>query len=204
MSEHPPEKFPQYGWGQLLAEQLRSMASFNVAQSGRSSKSFREEGHFQRALSHLNKGDWVLIQFGHNDQKEDHRGTTPEQYKENLRKYIREIREAEAIPLLLSPVQRRYFSEQGRMLNPHEGYHEMVEEVAKEESTFFIDLTKLSSDAYVEQGPEASKAWFMWLKQGEEPNYPEGVNDNTHFSEQGARAIAQIVVNEWKKLLKNQ
>ncbi|WP_413376256.1 rhamnogalacturonan acetylesterase [Alkalihalobacillus sp. 1P02AB] len=199
MSEHPPGHYPQYGWGQLLAEQLRDYPTLNIAQSGRSSKSFREEGHFQRALQHLEADDLLLIQFGHNDQKTDQRGTTPEEFKLNLKQYVEEARNKGAVPVLLSPVQRRYFSEGGKILNPHQGYDEKVAELASEEEVDFIDLTKLSSEAYQRLGKEESKKWFMWLKPGEAPNYPEGNEDNTHFSENGARAISGIVISELQK-----
>ena len=135
-----------------------------------------------------------------NQKRKTERYTTPSEYKSNLKKFIDETRSLKAIPILLTPVSRRKFDANGRTVQTHEVYSALVEDVAKENSVLFIDLDARSRELYQQMGPEQSKLLFLQLQPGEHPNYPEGKNDNTHFSELGARLIAQIVLKEIRKL----
>ena len=114
-------------------------------------------------------------------------------------KFITETRARKATPILLTPVSRRRFVE-GKIQETHVEYSKLVIEVAKEQNTPVIDLDKLSRELLQEFGEEQSKLLFLQLQPGEHPNYPEGKNDNTHFSELGARKIAQIVLREIRNL----
>ncbi len=152
-------------------------------------------------MDNLKPGDYVLMQFGHNDESKEKvdRYTSPEDYKRNLVKFINETRAKKANPVLLTPVTRRKFVD-GKIQETHVGYSKLVLEVAKEQKTPVIDLDKLSRDLLQEFGEEPSKLLFLQLEPGEHPNYPDGKNDNTHFNELGARKIAQIVLREIRNL----
>ena len=124
------------------------------------------------------------------------RYATPEEYKANLVKFIKETKALKAYPILLTPVTRRKFDKEGRIMETHEAYSKLVREVAAGEQVPLIDLDTKSRDLLQEFGEQNSKLLFLQLKPGEHPNYPEGKSDNTHFNELGARLIAQIVLKE--------
>ena len=138
-----------------------------------------------------------MIQFGHNDEAKEKVGryTTPDEYKTNLIRFVREARAKNAYPILISPVTRRKFID-GKIQQTHAEYSPLVKEVADEHSVPFIDLDAQSRELLQEFGEEESKLLFLQLQPGEHPNYPDGKNDNTHFSELGARKIAQLVLTE--------
>jgi lysophospholipase L1-like esterase len=146
----------------------------------------------------LKEGDYVFIQFGHNDEVKEKVGryTTPDEFKNNLKKFITETRNRNAIPILLTPVARRQFDKDGNVMETHAQYSPLVREVARDTNTPLIDLDTKSRDLLQQFGEETSKLLFLHLQLGEHPNYPEGKTDNTHFSELGARKIAQIVLAE--------
>ncbi|MDQ8004130.1 MAG: rhamnogalacturonan acetylesterase, partial [Pedobacter sp.] len=153
------------------------------------------------ALSTMKKGDYVFIQFGHNDESKEKvdRYTSPEQYKENLVKFVSEARAKQATPILITPVSRRKFKD-GNALETHKEYTPLVKELAAKLNVPLIDLDEKSRQLYQQFGEENSKLLFLQLQANEHPNYPEGKVDNTHFSELGARKIAQIVLQEIKNL----
>ena len=149
-------------------------------------------------VDRLQPGDYVFIQFGHNDEVKEKVGryTTPDQFKDNLRLFVRETRANNASPVLLSPVTRRKFDSNGNVAETHPEYSGLVREVAAETNTPFIDLDTKSRELLARFGEEYSKYLFLQLAPGEHPNYPQGKDDNTHFSELGARLIAQLVLAE--------
>jgi len=164
------------------------------------SRSF-SENRWQPIVDKLNEGDYVFIQFGHNDESKEKtdRYTTPNEYKTNLKKFIDESRQRKATPILFTPVSRRKFKD-GIAQETHVEYSELVRQVAKETNVPFIDLDKKSQALYQKFGEDKSKLLFLQLAAGEHPNYPEGKIDNTHFNELGAREIAQLVLAEIKTL----
>jgi lysophospholipase L1-like esterase len=174
----------------------------NKAKNGRSTKSFISEGLWKSIMDNAKEGDYVIIQFGHNDESPEkkERYATPDTFKMNLTRFITETREKKATPILLTPVSRRKFDTNGNAVQTHEQYSALVREVAKETGVLFIDLDEKSRALYQQFGPENSKLLFLQLVPGEHPNYPEGKNDNTHFSELGARLIAQLVLKEIREL----
>jgi lysophospholipase L1-like esterase len=117
-----------------------------------------------------------------------------------LIKYITETRNKKAIPILLTSVARRSFDSTGKLISTHEEYSNITRTVAKETNVLLIDMDKKSHALLQQMGVENSKFLFNHLKPGEHPNYPEGKEDNTHFSELGARLMAQIVLAEIKDL----
>lgn len=190
--------YPQAGWGQMIGKQLSSSTEVhNYATNGRSTKSFIDEGRLDAIESKISKGDFLIIQFGHNDEKKDapERYTEPfSTYKDNLKKYINVAKNAGATPVLATPVSRRLFNSSGEIVNTYNDYCTAMAEVAKETQTILIDLCQKSKDLLEGYGDENSKKLFMIFGPGEYPNYPEGLTDNTHFNYEGAKKIASLVV----------
>lgn len=188
--------YPETGWGMPFAYFFDSTVKVdNRAMNGRSTRSFIEEKRWQPIVDQLQEGDYVLIQFGHNDEvqtKKSH--TTPEEFKMYLEKYVSETRSKKAIPVLLTPVARRRFDSTGHIVDTHPEFAAIIRKVAEEQKVLFIDLDKTSMELLDKTGKEASKLFFNHLTPGEHPNYPEGKNDDTHFSELGARKMAQLVL----------
>ena len=174
----------------------------NRAKNGRSTKSFIAEGLWQPVLDNLQEGDYVFIQFGHNDEGKEKVGryTTPEEFKRNLMRYISETRSKKAIPVLITPVARRSFDSTGRIRETHPIYTDAVKEVAQQLHVPLIDLDQKSQTLLQQYGPENSKILYNYLEVGEHPNYPDGRKDDTHFSELGARIMAEIVLAEFRNL----
>ena len=195
--------YPETGWGMPFVHFWDSTVSIvNRAKNGRSTKTFISEGLWKSIYDEMKGGDYVIIQFGHNDEavEKKERYSTPDTFKMNLNKFIRETREKKAIPVLLTPVSRRKFKE-GKAIDTHETYSGLTKEVARETGVLFIDLDEKSKNLYQQFGEENSKLLFLQLKEGEHPNYPEGKVDNTHFTELGARLIAQLVLCEIRKTI---
>lgn len=197
--------FPETGWGMPFRYFFDSTVVVdNRALNGRSTKSFIQEGHWKPVLDNLNEGDYVFIQFGHNDEVQTKRASTTEsEFKTNLIRYVSETRSKKAIPVLITPVARRSFDSSGNVVGTHEIYSAIVRTVAKEQSVPLIDLDKESQAFLQKVGPETSKLFYNQLEAGEHPNYPNGVHDNTHFSELGARKMAEIVLHDIRELQLN-
>lgn len=193
---------PQEGWGKKLSEYFKDYVHvYNYALGGRSAKSFIDEGHYEKIMSIIGPGDYLLVQFGHNDEKlygayADPFGT----YQAYLKRYVDGAREKDALPVLLSPVNRKRFNLFGEFYPTHGAYPRAVKELCDELDVPFIDLTSLSEEYYVKLGMEESKRLFLFLKPGESANYPEGTEDNTHFNENGAYEIAGLVVQGMKQI----
>ncbi len=201
MSIKGTKAFPETGWGMPFVYFWDSSINVvNTAKNGRSTKSFILEGIWQSIINQAAEGDYVMIQFGHNDEVKEKtdRYTTPDEYKNNLTKFIKETKEKKAIPILLTPVSRRKFDEKGVALQTHEIYSGLVREVAAKNEVILIDMDKKSIQLFQKFGVENSNLLFLKLKPGEHPNYPEGKDDNTHFNELGARLVAQLMLEEVK------
>jgi lysophospholipase L1-like esterase len=203
MSVKERKVFPENGWGMPFVYFFDSTVSVdNRAKNGRSTKTFITEGHWQQLIADVKAGDYVLIQFGHNDEAKEkkERYTTPDEYRANLTRFIQETKAKGATPVLLSPVSRRRFDTAGNTIATHEAYSPLVKEIADAQQVAFIDLDTKSRALYQQFGKEHSKWLFLQLDPGEHPNYPNGRNDNTHFNELGARLVAQIVLADLKTL----
>lgn len=189
--------FPFSGWGQMLQRFFKhDVAVANHALGGRSTKSFNSEGRLEAMMEELKEGDYLFIQFGHNDQKNDEaRHTDPSTtYLEYLRKYIEAARSRQAVPVLLTSVHRRYFDASGKLKDSHGAYLDAVRRLAEEEGVTLIDLAEKSKKLFEEEGPEGTKSIFLWGQPGEWMNYSGGVRDNTHFQERGGLRIAELIV----------
>jgi len=199
MSIKETKAFPETGWGMPFVYFWDSSVNVvNTAKNGRSTKSFILEGIWQSIVNQAAEGDFVMIQFGHNDEVKEKtdRYTTPDEYKNNLTKFIKETREKKAIPILLTPVSRRKFDDKGVALQTHEIYSGLVREVAEKNEVILIDMDKKSIQLFQKFGVENSNLLFLKLKPGEHPNYPDGKDDNTHFNELGARLVAQLLLDD--------
>lgn len=189
--------YPETGWGMPFVHFWDSTVKVvNKAKNGRSTKTFISEGLWQSIYDQMEEGDYVFIQFGHNDEAKEklERYTTPEEYKVNLARFVNDARSKKAKPILVTPVSRRRFKDT-LAIETHEVYSKLVNEVAASLKVPLLDLDSRSRELYQKFGPEHSKLLFLQLAPGEHPNYPEGRNDNTHFNELGARLIAQIVLD---------
>lgn len=195
-----PEKRPETGWGEMFGAHFnpKKVKIDNRAMNGRSTKTFISEGRWQAIVKDLKKGDYVFIQFGHNDSSKDkgERYTPPEDYRKNLIRFIEDVRAKKATPVLLTPVMRRRFDKEGKFYDTHGEYPDIVRSVAKEYKAPLLDLHRETEALIKNFGEENSRQLFLHLTAGENPNYPKGIEDNTHFSPDGAEAVAQEVVNE--------
>ncbi|SRR5690606_2282506 len=195
---------PEKGWGQVLPLYLKEgIAVRNHALNGRSTKSFREEGHWDSLLLAVKKGDYVIVQFGHNDQSPEkgvERYSPPEQYKANLRRFVLELRERQAIPILATPISRRKF-EGDSLVRTHGVYPDKVREVAGEMMVPLLELEERSRELILTFGEQRSEQLFLHYLPGEYKRFPEGKEDNTHLSPTGAFAICDLAVEELKREL---
>ena len=204
MAQKLPEKRPETGWGEALQKHFREdrVRVENHAQNGRSTRTFISEKRWQAIVDKLQKGDYVFIQFGHNDESKEKvdRYTPPADYRRNLTEFVREVRAKKATPVLLTPVMRRRFDKDGVFFDTHGEYPDLVRAVAAETRTPLIDMHRESERVLRQYGPEASKKLFLQLAPGENPNYPKGIEDNTHFSPLGAEVMARLVVDAIRNL----
>jgi lysophospholipase L1-like esterase len=204
VSDYSSSLAPRAGWGQVINRYFDdTVVVKNVASPGRSSKSFINEGRLDSILKQIKKGDYLFIQFGHNDEKKDDpsRYTDPNSsYKSYLKQYIHEARAKQAIPVLVTPVERRSFTKDGNSRNSHGAYPTAMKKLGVEEHVPVLDLTAKSKILFQKLGPERTKDVFLWLEPSENKNYPKGVQDNTHFQENGAKQIASLVLEGIKEI----
>ena len=202
MADKPLAGNPERGWGQLFPQYLtEDVAVKNYAVNGRSTKSFLKEGRWDSVLKYLRKDDWVFIQFGHNDQKieDSTRYAAPQTlYRTNLIKFVNETRAKGANPILVTPVMRRKFDAQGKFVDQHGAYPDVVRAIAKEMNVPLIDLHQSSQKLIESQGVEGSKKLFLWMDAKHFAAAPDGKKDDTHFSEYGAAQMASLVCDELK------
>jgi lysophospholipase L1-like esterase len=202
MSIKDVKAYPETGWGMPFVNFWDSTVIVdNRAVNGRSTRTFMEEKRWDPVVNEMQEGDYVFIQFGHNDEVPSKKSyVTEKDFKANLVKYITDTKNKKANPVLLTPVARRKFDSTGMIMETHAVYAQIVRDVAKENNVPLIDLSEKSKLYYQQLGPVASTYLFNYLAPGEHPNYPEGRQDDTHFSELGARKIAELVLAEIKNL----
>ncbi|MGW0562465.1 rhamnogalacturonan acetylesterase [Streptomyces sp. NPDC003016] len=186
---------PETGWGTALPVFLTPHLDVaNHAVNGRSSRSFVEEGRLDALSGALRPGDWLLVQFGHNDAKDDDRHTDPwTTYQDYLKRYVKEARDRGARPVLLTSVERRRFDAGGSALPTHGEYPAAMRALAAAEGVALVDTQAASLARWQVLGPERTKDLFLWLGPGESPHYPGGKQDNTHFRPAGAIEVARLV-----------
>ncbi|WP_370799958.1 rhamnogalacturonan acetylesterase [Xylanibacter rarus] len=206
------------GWGMMLKNFFtEDVIVDNHALNGRSSKSFISEGHWQKVVEKIKPGDYVFIQFGHNDEKDDPKrhtdpGTT---FDENLRKFVKETRMRGGIPVLFNSVVRRIFTnsttavadddtrsnssadlvEGDTLVDTHGDYLLSPRNVARELDVPFVDANKITHDLEQGLGPDKSKKLHMWYLPNEVPSLPKGRQDNTHYNVYGAYVVAGLLAD---------
>lgn len=189
--------FPKSGWGQMMPEVVKpGVKVHNYALGGRSSKSFRGEGHWDKIMQNLKKGDFVIIQFGHNDGAGGsvnwyRHASAQKHFPENLRNYVLDVRVKGAIPVLCTPVAVCYINADGKLYNTpkHQSYCDAVHQIAKEEKVDVLDLNAYALK-HMSDHPNP-KHYFMYLPKGKFKNYPNGSEDGVHLRDHGARFYAQ-------------
>ena len=202
MANKKAEVYPETGWGQVFQNYFDSKVRVsNHAVNGRSSKSFIDEGRWKIVLDSLKRGDYVFIQFGHNDEKADKPvvyadpSTT---YRQNLEKYIVETIAQGATPILLTSIVRRKFDAVGKLIDTHGKYPDAVREVAANLKVELIDMQELTHALISSLGDEPSKKMYLWT--APDPKFPEGRKDDTHLSVEGAKIFAGLVAKEVRTL----
>jgi lysophospholipase L1-like esterase len=202
MARKEENKRPETGWGEALQPCFDSTQTrvANRAMNGRSTRSFVAEGRWKAIVDSLNAGDYVLIEFGHNDEKVNMPvGSSPADFGANLARFVDDVRARRATPVLLTPVARRRWQD-GKLVDTHGEYPGVVRAVATEKKVALVDMTELSARVLERYGPDSSTALFLHLKAGDHPNYPAGVEDNTHFSPVGAREMAAVFLDAFARM----
>lgn len=186
---------PWSAWGQMLPCFFKDdVAIANHAESGESLKSFAGEKRLQKVLSQMRAGDYLFIQFGHNDQKETGPGIGPfTSYKASLKSFITETRKRGAQPVLVTSMFRRRFDESGKIIDTMAKYPDAVRQVAAEEKVPLIDLNSMSRILFEAMGSEGSKKAFVHYPAGTFPGQKEKIEDDSHFSTYGAYQLACCV-----------
>lgn len=201
MSIKKANKYPETGWGMKLSQFFTEKVTLeNHAKNGRSTRTFIEEGRWDSLVAKVGKGDYVFIQFGHNDQSKQKidRYTSPDDFYKNLSHFVDDVRVKKGIPVLLTPVMRRRFDENGVFYDAHEEYPDVTRKVAADKKVVLLDVHKSSGDLLIKLGEEKSRALFLIAQPGVWQNYPHGSNDNTHFNDYGAQEMARLVVSALK------
>lgn len=190
------EEEPWASWGQMFPRFLKpEVVVANYAESGESLLSFKREKRLEKILSLIKPGDWLFIEFAHNDQKPGGNHLDPfTTYRNELKYYIGEVRKKGARPVLVTSMHRRRFDETGKIVNSLEEYPEAMRQTAKEEQVPCIDLNAMSKTLFEALGPENSKKAFVHYPPNSFPGQTEPLADDTHFSNYGAYLLAQCVV----------
>lgn len=195
-----PIDLPERGWGMSFGEFFTDPTMIkNHAVNGRSTKSFIAEGRWQKVTDELKKGDFVIIQFGHNDEKTDKPevGTdAATTFRDNLRRFVAETRGKGASPILATPVCRRKFDAAGKLIPTHGNYPDAVRAVAADEKVPLLDLKNASARWLQAEGDEPTKKYFMWIEAGQVPEIPGGKQDDTHFVARGAAKVAALAAEQ--------
>ena len=196
MADYAPSSYPMTGWGTAFKALAEGVFVENCAVCGRSSKSFIGEKRLNFIELCLRKGDKLFIQFSHNDEKEDVERATVARvtYPQYLTMFIDAARRQGAEPILLTPIARRHFDENGVLKHTHGDYPAAMRDLAFERGVRLLDMEKATEELISSMGDEASKSLFNWQEPGH-PNYPDGVQDNTHLNFTGAVRLAKIALD---------
>jgi lysophospholipase L1-like esterase len=199
MADYPAERAPMTGWGQALRRYTKDgVKVHNLACPGKSTKSFRNEGRWTALLNQVSPGDYVFIQFGHNDAspKSNNRADADTEYKENMRRFIRDVKAKKANPVICTSIvwmsyrngkisQSEYFGK----------YSEVARNVAAEENAALIDLNEWSKNELTKVGAEKAREYYMILEAGKYPFFPKGARDTCHLQENGAHFYAKGMIS---------
>lgn len=203
LATFPPER-PVVGWGQMLPQYFRDPAIVqNRAKSGRSSKSFIDDGFWGGVIAELKAGDYLLIQFGTNDAKaEDKKRYTEPRgaYRTNLLRFITEARAKGAVPLLATSVARRQWDASGNFVEPPSEWVVVTREVAAEANVPLLEMRHRTIELEKQLGPQGSVALHLYLPADVYAAYPKGAKDDTHYCQYGASRVAELAAGEIRRL----
>ena len=196
MAPKQPDKRPETGWGEALQPCFDSTVVHiaNRAVNGRSTRSFVAEGRWKAIVDSMRAGDYVFIQFGHNDEKVGTANySSPDDYRHNLVRFVDDVRARGGHPVLFTPVVRRRFDGE-HLVDTHGVYPDAARAAANEAHVPLVDMTRASA-AFVEPlGPDSSRTLWLHLEPGANANYPTGVHDDTHFNPAGAQRMAGLAI----------
>ena len=193
---------PWAAWGQIFPVffQPGKVAIANYAESGETLKAFKGERRLEKIWSLARPGDYLFIEFAHNDQKAGGNHLDAfSTYKETLREWIREAKSRAMVPVLVTSMHRRRFDSTGHIINTLENFPEAMRQTAREENVLLIDLHAMSKQLYEAWGPEASLKAFVHFPANSFPGQEKKLEDNTHFSTYGAYQLAQCVVSSLRQ-----
>ena len=202
MAQKQPDKRPETGWGEALQPCFDSteVRIANRAMNGRSTRTFVAEGRWRAIVDSLKPGDYVFIQFGHNDEKVGTANySSPDDYRANLVRFVDEVRAKRAHAVLFTPVVRRRF-DGARLVDTHGQYPDAARGAARERGVPLVDMTRASAELVERLGPDSSRALWLHLEPGANPNYPTGVRDDTHFNPHGAQHMAGLAIEAIRAL----
>lgn len=193
------KEYPQTGWGQVAADyfDVSKAEVVNRSIGGRSLKSYNNDGRLDRILTEMCPGDYVFIQFGHNDgSSKPERFISVEDFKILMEeKYITEIQKRGGYPVILTPTPHYSPNEDGKFSETIVDYSAAAREVAAKMNVPLIDIQKTAVDKWNELGADAVKKFYFINEKNESVKYPDGTDDHTHFKEAGARQIAMLVAD---------
>lgn len=185
---------PWASWGQMLPYFFvpNEVVIANYAESGETLKAFEDRHRIDKIWNKIKLGDYLFIQFGHNDQKAGN--STKSGYRKRLKEWILKAKELGAIPVLVTSMNRRVFDENNKIVNTLDDFPDAMREIAKEEKVDLIDLNALSKTLFEAMGPEEAKRAFVHYPANAYPNQPTALADDTHFNTYGAYELAKCVV----------
>jgi len=185
---------PWASWGQMLPYFFipNEVVIANYAESGETLKAFEDRHRIDKIWAQIKPGDYLFIQFGHNDQK--YGNSEKSGYRKRLKDWILKAKELEATPVLVTSMNRRVFDENNKIINTLDDFPDAMREIAKEEKVDLIDLNALSKTLFEAMGPEAAKKAFVYYPANSYPNQPTALADDTHFNTYGAYELAKCVV----------
>lgn len=189
---------PMTGWGQVLQLFLiPDIEVVNCARAGASSRTFTERGRLDWILDQLRPGDYLVVSFGLIDHKPERELRTEpfHDYQSNLRRFVTGARDRGAHPVLVSPHERCTWDDHGNLRHIVQPYPMAMRELAVQTATPYVDLYTQSLEWWAQLGPVGTRSLFMFLSPGQHPNYPEGIEDTTHFLPEGAIACARFVAH---------
>lgn len=193
---------PWASWGQFITNYFDdTVVIANYAYSGSSLSSFKGANRLKKILSQIKKGDYLFVEFGHNDEKIKGAGNGPwESYSDLLTEFMQSAKDKGAIPVLVTPTQRRFFNENGTLKETHGEFPNAMRAVAQKNNVALIDITKMTTTLYEAWGDEVSRKAFVQYPANTFPGQEKALDDNTHFNSFGANEIAFCILKGIREL----
>ncbi|GAA4155129.1 rhamnogalacturonan acetylesterase [Chryseobacterium ginsenosidimutans] len=185
---------PWASWGQMLPYFFvpKEVVIANYAESGETLKAFEDRHRIDKIWNTIKPGDYLFIQFGHNDQKSGNSNKSG--YRKRLKEWINKAKQLGAIPVLVTSMNRHVFDKNNKIVNTLDDFPAAMREIAKEENVYLIDLNTMSKTLFEAMGPENSKKAFVYYPANSYSNQPNVLADDTHFNTYGAYELAKCVV----------